>query len=100
MSKKNLEVAAPAALASIDIDTLESASGGRRAAGASSSRASDNAAVLDALQDIEVAMREMSAKSSNNNNDSSNMMMMTMMTSLMGQNNNNGGNCGGRKRGC
>jgi hypothetical protein len=100
MSKKNLEVPAP--LASIDADALETASGGRRAAGASSSRASaDNAAILDALQDIEVAMREMSAKQSNtSNNDNSNMMMMTMMSSLLNNNNSGGGNCRGRKRGC
>jgi hypothetical protein len=98
MSKKTIE-SAPVALAAIDTDALETASGGRRAAGASSSRSNDNAAILDALQDIEVAMREMSAKSTNNNSsDSNNMMMMTLMTSLMG-NNNSGGNCG-RKRGC
>lgn len=99
MSKKTLE--APAPLAAIDSNDLEVASGGRRAAGAMSSRSSaDSAAILDALQDIEVAMREMSAKQSNNsNNDANNMMMMTMMTGLLNQN-NGGGNCRGRKRGC
>ncbi len=93
MSKKEIET-----LAAIDPTALETASGGRRAAGASSSRAADTA-ILDALQDVEVAVREMAAKQSNTSNNSNNdMMTMMMMTTLLGQNNNSGGNC--RKRRC
>ncbi len=92
MSKKEIET-----LASIDPTALETASGGRRAAGASSSRAADTA-ILDALKDVELSVREMSAKQANTpTNNTNDMMAMMMMTTLMGQN-NGGGNC--RKRRC
>ena len=93
MSKKE-----PAVLAAIDPTALETAAGGRRAAGSSSSRAADTA-ILDALQDVEVAVREMSAKQGTNSNGNNDMMTMMLMTSMMGQNNGGGGNCG-RKRRC
>lgn len=90
MSKKQ----PPATLEAIDLDALATASGGRRAAGASSSSRANDDRILDALRDVTSALKDLGTKqtaaASNTGNNDSMMMMMTMMQSLL-SNQNNGG---------
>lgn len=84
----------PSALPTIDLDALSTASGGRRAAGASSSRGVTDDRILDALRDVTSALKDLGTKqaaaTSNTGSNDSMMMMMTMMTSLLGNQNNGG----------
>jgi hypothetical protein len=83
----------PPALATIDLDALSTAAGGRRAAGASSSRVADDR-ILDALRDVTSALKDLGTKqaaaTSNTSNNDSMMLMMTMMQGLLGNQNNGG----------
>lgn len=91
-----------APLTSLDPAALETAAGGRRAASSTSSRRASDTAILDALQDVEDAIRDMGRSQSQNNNQGNDMMMALLMSKL---GNNNAQQpvvvCGnGRKRRC
>ncbi|MEZ4359547.1 MAG: hypothetical protein R3B48_05155 [Kofleriaceae bacterium] len=82
MSKRQPSM--PSTLTTIDPSALSAASGGRRAASASTSRASDDR-ILDALRDVTSALKDLgnkTATSSTNNNDNSTMLLTTLISRM------------------
>lgn len=93
---------APETLPSIDLDTLGEVAGGRRRATSTSSSATD-LQLLDALGDIESALKDLASKSNNGNQDMmSNLMMMQMVGLGQQQQQPTQVTCsgGGRRRRC
>ncbi len=80
----------PTSLETLDLDALSTASGGRRAAGASSSRYAADDRILDALKDVTMALKDLSTKQSQPQSNDNSAMMMTLMTTLLSQNNSGG----------
>jgi hypothetical protein len=75
MSKKKT----PAPLPSIDSSDLETAAGGRRAAGSLGSRSANNDLMLDAIRDVKDAIKD----AGNRPNQGNEMMTTLMMAKLM-----------------
>ena len=72
---------APDSLPTVDLDALDEVSGGRRRATSSSANNVDMQ-LLDALGDIESALKDLASKSNNGNQDMMNNLMMMQMMGL------------------
>jgi hypothetical protein len=90
----------PDSLPTVDLDALVEVSGGRRRATSTSANNVDMQ-LLDALGDIESALKDIASKSNNGNQDlMSNMMMMQMMGLGQPQQQPQVVCAGGRRRRC
>lgn len=87
-------------LPTVDLDALDEVAGGRRRATSTSANNVDMQ-LLDALGDIESALKDLASKSNNGNQDlMSNMMMMQMMGMGQQQQPTQVVCAGGRRRRC
>lgn len=71
----------PDSLPTLDLDALDEVTGGRRRATSSSANSVDMQ-LLDALGDIESALKDIATKSSTGNQDMMNNLMMMQMMGL------------------